>query len=279
MGATSTKMAPRTPEARNLPAPGYRVEVHRNPANFGVLIRNGNETSLNDVFNNVERVCPHLGTYSIQWMQKNHENSSAIMFVLRNVKTKKRAGFALCAVRSNSLYINIICAREKGAGAGKSLIRAIEEEARRMGLRYVELTSLRFGPTIQFYKKMGYTRGPPNATSVDTTQARRLYKKIQRLVEVYEFTGTSKTGYKAIPRRGSWTLTNKNRARMKNVTRQVGEITPYLTRHNYASWNNLTDHYPEHKNLKFWNNTIYSGTNWNEAAEHLPKYHKKISQT
>ena len=246
------------------------MEVHRNPKTFHHRIRDQREWTLDDVSNNIDSSCIGLGNYSKSWIEL--QLHAGIMFILRNVATKKRAGFALCTVRSNSIYVDILCAKEKGIGGGQSLIRAIENEARQLGLRYIELVSLRFGPTISFYKKMGFKRGPPGRRSINESRSRGVYKEIGRLMEVYTFTGKSKS--KMTPQYGY--VSDSNRALRKRVVKKIRKIGPYLARPDYTVVNELTGDHPVVYDLQYWNDAIYY-MNKNESSQHLPKYHKNVA--
>jgi GNAT superfamily N-acetyltransferase len=197
---------PRTPSTTNArvraTTPGYKVEVHTDPTSFKNALLNGNNKKSNkysllpnalrkssgegeDLRNfeiNTDDTCD-LGGYAIMWLLGPHKNDDGkrLVFVLRNMTTRKRAGFALCKIRpgKKSLYVDVICAREKRIGAGSTLMRAIEEYAMGQGLAYVELVSVPSPETINFYKKMGYRRGPPGATIAEAVKARHLYKRLE----------------------------------------------------------------------------------------------------
>jgi len=156
----------------------YTIHVIPNSKNLRALF-NGTE-SMQHFVRNTDIHCSNLGRFSFGWSH-DVELTNPITLVLRE-HYKKRAGFALCHIDwgSNSLFVDVLCAREKGAGIGSMLIDAIHQVAFMHGLKYVQLVTVPDPDTIKFYKKHGFKRGPPGATIGDRVRARALYKRIER---------------------------------------------------------------------------------------------------
>jgi len=184
--AHSNNGSPGTPVGVfNVVAPGYVVEMY-----IGKDLLAGQSRMVNLVLDptdsrvsfeeKIDARCLGMGYYAFEWL-KDATTNDHIVFVLRNVRTGSRAGAAFCRVRSKSLFVDFVCAEEKRVGAGTRLIESMQEYARLRGLKYIELTSLPHRRTIDFYKKLGFLRGPPNASISDKVKARSMYKKLRAL--------------------------------------------------------------------------------------------------
>lgn len=187
------------PNSVTLVLPGYTVETYTNRLGFRDALLNRKETMQSfgaEMDDNT--VCPGLSDYSITWLATPaFPNERKVAFVLRNRATQNRAGFALCTVRKpeKSLFIDILCAREKKVGAGTALTQSIEEYARANGISHVELVSVADPQTVKFYKKMGYFRGPPGTSPADRVRARRVYSRIKNWLPDYVHENNIAAGY------------------------------------------------------------------------------------
>ena len=184
--AHSNNGSPGTPVGVfNVVAPGYVVEMY-----IGKDLLAGQSRMVNLVLDptdsrvsfeeKIDARCLGMGYYAFQWL-KDATTNDHIVFVLRNVRTGSRAGAAFCRVRSKSLFVDFLCAEEKRVGAGTRLVESMQEYARLRGLKYIELTSLPDRRTIDFYKKLGFLRGPPNASISDKVKARSMYRNLHTL--------------------------------------------------------------------------------------------------
>jgi hypothetical protein len=136
------------------------------------------------------RECLGMGKYALQWLKTKPKNK--VVFVAKGTKGTGRNALAFCTMRParKTLFIDFICVYgQKGKGVGKKLFDSIREFARGHRYKYIELTSLQHPKTIEFYKRMGFTRGPGNATSGTVAKARAVYKNMKKLQETATSTG------------------------------------------------------------------------------------------
>ena len=243
----------------NVSAPGFVVEMYtvekKNRRSLATRVRDTKESRASFV-RQINSCCLDMGEYMMYWL-KYATSEDEVVFVLRNMRTRRRAGIALCTVRPDekSVFIDFICALEKRVGAGKQLIERIHSYAATRGLKTLELTSIRHAPTIAFYKKLGFRRGPREPTTADTVKARRMYKNMSTLMESSKSSKSSKGGTRADAIR-------------TRVSRELGEPATwkkYVKRYVNSTDMNLSDY----DGLIFYENR-------NESKHHLPKFHLTV---
>ena len=75
------------------------------------------------------------------------------------------AGFVFLKHRKRSLYIHLIESCYQKRGIGSILLDYCIERARKRGVKYIELVSLKNPATLRFYESKGFIRGPHGTKS------------------------------------------------------------------------------------------------------------------
>ena len=175
--------APGTPTMVDRVTPAYSIETFQSVRTESLAehILQPGETRLTFV-RSINAECVDMGEYAYHWLAEYGKHKVA--FILRNTATGARSAFAMCTIRhaSSTIFVDFVCATEKRVGAGRLMMRGIRLFARRHNLAWIQLTSLLHEPTLSFYKRLGFMRGPAEASAASIAKARRTHKDISELL-------------------------------------------------------------------------------------------------